>query len=676
MLSGNNIINQSLSESTVKGTTKKYGTLSVIMIGLGRIIACHCFLWNTGLGVGVMPFYFINIFWSIGVSCMSLCLAEMASHLPFTGGVYGFTRGLVGPFAGFLVGIFEFCGNVTLLGIFAIAFGQSVISSLGLHDIFILPFVIIPLGAAAILQHCGTEKFFFVVKLLTVISLVLFAIYVVGGLINISVPRYGNNPNARSPSDTYKLRQVFQNSNYGAAFFAGIETLPVVSSDARKPHVSIPWSLLVVNVFYCISFTAVIVIATWQFPGTQEVQRATLPLSFGYANIFGISDQTAAIFNAPAALTSIIVCTYNLCVTLRSMSQSGVLPAFLGKTSSESQVPRSALILVVAGTIIVAAMLLGGLLFYDAFALSVLIFGTYSLYFLYAAIFATYLVFYYNYKDKHQDRFQSPLGPWGAFIGLFMTCCLVVANNYPYHPYLRNTFVIFIGAVLIVSIAYIRVMVRHQRYSPEEEKIFFVAYIIRANRRHRDAIRKGSHHHFNAGHTRSPTNRFSPEMASPVSSTNIKHSISSIEANECNQATPLAVPAEELIELGQKVVKKDAKRGRINGNTWSLPFFGPITKVAASVAAENGEYSDAQSQQQLDRRTSVSTNGSNFSNCNSFSIRVHPITTAKFASPREFDGDSITTGVITSIPAAELEDGHTAKVHTITDKVLPFEALM
>lgn len=56
-----------------------------ILVGLGRIMACHCFLWNTGLGVGVIPFYLINIFWSIGVTCMSLCLAEMASALPFTG---------------------------------------------------------------------------------------------------------------------------------------------------------------------------------------------------------------------------------------------------------------------------------------------------------------------------------------------------------------------------------------------------------------------------------------------------------------------------------------------------------------------------------------------------------------------------------------------------------------
>jgi hypothetical protein len=38
-------------------------------------------------------------------------------------------------------------------------------------------------------------------------------------------------------------------------------------------------------------------------------------------------------------------------------------------------------------------------------------------------------------------------------------------------------------------------MVRYQKYSPEEEKIFFIAYIIRANRRHREAIRRAKHHH-------------------------------------------------------------------------------------------------------------------------------------------------------------------------------------
>lgn len=235
-------------------------------------------------------------------------------------------------------------------------------------------------------------------------------------------------------------------------------------------------------------------LAAWQEPGIREVSRATLPLSYGYANMFGVSTHFAAIFNIPAALTSIIVCVYYLCVTLRSMALSGVLPTIFGQLSSKNQVPTYALILIVVGTVLVAAMILAGLLFYEAFALSVLIFGTYSLYFIYAAIFVTYLVFHRHYNDK-QHRFQSPLGPYGAYIGLFMTCCLVIANNYPYHPYLRNSLLIFIGTIFLLSVVYVFVMVRYQKYSPEEEKIFFIAYIIRANRRHREAIRRAKHHH-------------------------------------------------------------------------------------------------------------------------------------------------------------------------------------
>lgn len=235
-------------------------------------------------------------------------------------------------------------------------------------------------------------------------------------------------------------------------------------------------------------------LAAWQEPGIREVSRASLPLTYGYANMFGINTHFAAIFNVPAALTSIIVCVYYLCVTLRSMALSGVLPTIFGQLSSKNQVPTYALILILVGTVFMAAMILAGLLFYEAFALSVLIFGTYSLYFIYAAIFVTYLVFHQHYNDK-QHRFQSPLGPYGAYVGLFMTCCLVIANNYPYHPYLRNVLLIFIGTILLLSVVYVFVMVRYQKYSPEEEKIFFIAYIIRANRRHREALRRAKHHH-------------------------------------------------------------------------------------------------------------------------------------------------------------------------------------
>ena len=73
-----------------EGIVRMFCNLNAINVGLGRIIAGNYFLWNAGLKAGVIPFYVSNIFWSIGVTCMSLCLAEMASALPFTGNFYYF----------------------------------------------------------------------------------------------------------------------------------------------------------------------------------------------------------------------------------------------------------------------------------------------------------------------------------------------------------------------------------------------------------------------------------------------------------------------------------------------------------------------------------------------------------------------------------------------------------
>ncbi len=148
--------------------------------------------------------------------------------------MYGFARGLIGPYFGFLVGIFEFFGSVTLLGVFSTAFGQSVAIALGLSDIYVIVFLLIPLVASVILQNRGRPQFEKVVKVLTIFCLFLFLIYVFGSAAHVSREKYGKNSNAKPPSDTYKMREVFQRSNYGAAFFAGIEGLPVVSSEAQR----------------------------------------------------------------------------------------------------------------------------------------------------------------------------------------------------------------------------------------------------------------------------------------------------------------------------------------------------------------------------------------------------------------------------------------------------------
>lgn len=282
--------------------------------------------------------------------------------------------------------------------------------------------------------------------------------------------------------------------------------------------------MMVATGFYIINFSTVIFLSSYQYPGTQEVRRSSVPMSFGYGNIFHISHNTAAIFNVPATLASIMVSTYYLCVIIRSMSMSGLLPSVLSKTMGEDEKPYVAMIFINVCAVFVAIVILIGVIEYPAMVLGIYAFSSYGLYFNYFAIFSAYIIFYDNYNDK-QHAFQSPLGKYGAYLGIFIVAALPLLNNFPWHPYMIAPLVSFICALIAISIGYIRYQSRVQRFSPEEEKVFFVNFIIKctcllfvllvfvldpvllvllniANRKHREAIKHRRHHQ--AQHPHSP----------------------------------------------------------------------------------------------------------------------------------------------------------------------------
>eukprot|EP01040_Poterioochromonas_malhamensis_P001405 gene1405-biopygen183 len=60
--------------------------------------------WNAGLSShGIYALWFNLLFSASGFICLSLCMGEMSSALPFSGGVFGFVRAALGPFFGFMV---------------------------------------------------------------------------------------------------------------------------------------------------------------------------------------------------------------------------------------------------------------------------------------------------------------------------------------------------------------------------------------------------------------------------------------------------------------------------------------------------------------------------------------------------------------------------------------------
>lgn len=137
-----------------------------------------------------------------------------------------------------------------------LSFGASVNTSLGLPESYQLIFCPLPLILTATIHLAGSKRFGHAVIVLTVTALILFTIYVFGSLVHVDRLKYGNNTDAHAPSATYKMFSIFQYANFGLSFFLGLESIPVISSEAKKVCCA-PFQLLLCmfslrSIFHCL----------------------------------------------------------------------------------------------------------------------------------------------------------------------------------------------------------------------------------------------------------------------------------------------------------------------------------------------------------------------------------------------------------------------------------------
>ena len=91
-----------------RGLKRYAGVFSLWALGVGAVISGQFSGWNLGMGVGgwggmltatlIITVMFLGLTFSI---------AEMAAAQPHTGGAYSFARAAMGPWGGFVTGLFE-----------------------------------------------------------------------------------------------------------------------------------------------------------------------------------------------------------------------------------------------------------------------------------------------------------------------------------------------------------------------------------------------------------------------------------------------------------------------------------------------------------------------------------------------------------------------------------------
>jgi ethanolamine permease len=104
--------------------TRYAGVLLIWGLGVGYVISGEYFSWNFGFDAGGWGGFLIAaILMATMYFAMVLCISEMATSLPHTGGPYAFARRALGPWGGFATGLGAIIEYVIATATISVAIG-------------------------------------------------------------------------------------------------------------------------------------------------------------------------------------------------------------------------------------------------------------------------------------------------------------------------------------------------------------------------------------------------------------------------------------------------------------------------------------------------------------------------------------------------------------------------
>jgi ethanolamine permease len=254
--------------------------------------------WHIGLILGFWSFFFATMMIATVFYALFFSIAEMISILPFSGGMYGFARVTVGPFLGFMVGMYESIGNIlyTAYGMIQLGYYFCFITNTPRRWVpfFWLLFYFVMLTN----EFLGRKHYFKLMRGLAVLILLIFLFY-----IGISIPKthphkYFNASNNVEHTFFYGADLTIVSLQFAAFMFFGIEIIPLVSDEVKEAKKDTPRALICTLVFVTV-FGAVIMFLTFaQFPGYPfSIFFNRTPLNNGFTNMFpDITERIATVF--------------------------------------------------------------------------------------------------------------------------------------------------------------------------------------------------------------------------------------------------------------------------------------------------------------------------------------------------------------------------------------------
>lgn len=418
------------------------------------------------------------MFAASGYLALALCMGEMTSALPFSGGAYGFVRAALGPYLGFMVACCEFvyCTSYTVMKVSRLLAIPSMYGGDDIHGTEWITIVIMFI-ICFIFSAGGGRLTFTLTNLTGAFILILLLIYLFGTLGRVGTDDV-NFTHYSAPVMMPMTWDSFMRSRVSAGGqFNGMQYFPLLSSSLKDPKEQIPRLMLIILFIFLLMSMLVTLAAISQGYHGAAVATAPLPMIFGLDDLFHRDFLVLKWLDVPCQFGAIFGLYYCSGKQIHALTKSGLMPTFLDKTVPVVGTP--CLCFLLSGLV---GMLLSIYTYYNTEILSsIQSLSLLTVFITFIVTFIAYIVFRRKFSSM-QRSFVNPLGDFAAIFGI-VNFMLASIGLIFYSERGQPVYLIVLALYLVVAtIFFWTYLVKNQKFSEEEKKLMFKAYLINANR--------------------------------------------------------------------------------------------------------------------------------------------------------------------------------------------------
>jgi ethanolamine permease len=343
-----------------RGLQRYAGIWSLWALGVGAVISGHFSGWNFGFITGGWGGMLVaGIIIAIMYLGLVFCIAEMSPALPHTGAAYSFARTAMGPWGGFVTGLFENVEYVIAPAVIC-TFVAAIFASVAGLDVAFYPVLWALLYAIFLaLNIFGVALSYRVTLLVTVVSLLgLVAFWIVGissfdfgrWALNIGVGPDGKAielPEGNGPLFPFGFSGVLATLPFAVWLFLAIEQVPLAAEESVEPKRDLPRGIILGMLTLIVSaFMIVLINPSIKGVGSFSLGSSFEPVVQGARSVLG---QPGAVVFGIIALVGLIASFHTILYAqgrqIYSLSRAGYFPSALSVTHATHKTPHVAMIL-------------------------------------------------------------------------------------------------------------------------------------------------------------------------------------------------------------------------------------------------------------------------------------------------------------------------------------------